>query len=407
MNERFKNVLIGAFVAGSLLIACLLVLFLRPHVGDGKQLLHVRFANVAGITKGTRVSYAGRPVGYIVSIAPTGEGRTEREGPIYAYELTLKVDSSVTVYTTDEIALRTTGLMGEKSISILPKPAAHARPVTTEVLFAQTIDPFEATVNQVGRLAKQADETLRKFDSWFAQNETTLTHTLQSLDGTLTAASNLLTTADREALVSSLSHTTHLVNENLEAVRSSLVQDDLLGRFGSLTAELQNTAVGFNQDGLQTLSHLNRISRNIADGTGTVGRFINQDDFYLRLSSLMSKGETLINAVNHYGLLFQYDKHWKKDQTRRANMLRSLETPDDFKAYFENEVDGINTSLGRLNDLLDRTSTFDERTRLAQSDSFQRDFATLLRMSQSLTDSIRLYNEGLITQLNESPPGDR
>ncbi len=403
MSERFKNVLIGGFVAGTLLITCLLVLFLRPHVGDGKQLLRVRFANVAGITKGTRVSYAGRPVGYIVAIAPTGEGRTDREGPIYAYELTLKVDSSVTVYTTDEIALRTTGLMGEKSISILPKPAAHARPVTNEVLFAQTIDPFEATVNQVGRLAKQADETLRKFDTWFAQNETTLTHTLQSLDGTLTAASSLLFTADKEALVSSLSHTTHLVNENLEAVRSSLVQDNLLGQFSALTAELQNTAQGFNQDGLQTLASLNRISRNIADGTGTVGRFINQDDFYLRLSSLMSKGETLINTVNHHGLLFQYDKHWKKDQVRRANMLRSLETPDEFKAYFENEVDGINTSIGRLTELLERTSTFDERTRLAQTDSFQKDFAALLRMSQSLTDSIRLYNEGLVAQLNETP----
>src|SRR3990167_10149083 len=124
MTEKMKNILIGLFVAAAVTIMVAMVLFLEPRVGDGKKTLHVRFANIAGIVVGTRVTFAGRPIGEVVAIREVKEARNEpsdETGRVYFYQLTLKIDSSVDVYNTDEIAIRTTGLMGERSVAIIPK----------------------------------------------------------------------------------------------------------------------------------------------------------------------------------------------------------------------------------------------------------------------------------------------
>ncbi len=63
MGEQQKNMLIGIFVLAACATIISIVLFLRPTVGDGKKTLYVRFSNINKITVGTRVTYAGKPVG--------------------------------------------------------------------------------------------------------------------------------------------------------------------------------------------------------------------------------------------------------------------------------------------------------------------------------------------------------
>ena len=120
------------------------------------------------------------------------------------------------------------------------------------------------------------------------------------------------------------------------------------------------------------------------------------DDIYLRLGSLMSKAETLMNDINHYGILFQYDKCWQRGRTKKANFLKALDTPREFREYFEGEVDSITTSLGRLTELLERAEG--ERQKIVENDHFKKQFTSLMRSVQSLSDSVKLYNEGLIAQ---------
>jgi phospholipid/cholesterol/gamma-HCH transport system substrate-binding protein len=88
-----KNILIGLFVTGAIAIMISLVLFLKPTVGDGKKILCVRFTNIAGITVGTRVSFAGKPVGEVISIKelPNARDHADEMGRIYMYELVLKL----------------------------------------------------------------------------------------------------------------------------------------------------------------------------------------------------------------------------------------------------------------------------------------------------------------------------
>lgn len=402
MTDQVKNILIGLFVTSALAIMVALVLFLKPTVGDGKKMLSVRFTNIAGISVGTRVTFAGKPIGEVTHIRELPKARDEADdaGRIYLYQLTLKVDSSADVYDSDEIAIKTTGLMGEKSISILPKASAKDKPaqlITTEVVYANSTDALENTFNQVARVANRLETAVGRLDQWFDDNQKTISNAIHSFDGALGQIDALLSLVEVEKLVPSIRQSVDLLNENMSLVRSSLDDDQLLHKCANLADNLDQATHLLNTDGAQILRNCNQISRDVASGSGTVGRLIVGDDFYLRLASLMNKGETLMNDVNHYGILFQYNKQWQKGRTRKANFLKALDTPQEFRNYFEGEVDSMTTSLGRLSELMDRAGT-EERNNIIQSDAFKSNFADLMRQVQGLTDSLRLYNEGLIAE---------
>ena len=403
MTDKAKNILIGLFVIASITIAVSMILFLEPKIGDGKKTLKVRFANIAGIVVGTRVTFAGKPVGEVTHIREIKDARDAPDdmGRVYFYELSLKTDSSVEIYDTDEIAVRSTGLMGERSVAILPKAGLSAKIITDKVIYANSIDPLENTFHQISKVANRLDGTIARADSWLQENSDHLSSAIQTFDSTLARVDTTLATLDEEKILPTLKQSADLLNDNLQCIHTSLADDQLLYRFSGLIDNFNEVVLAFSQEGIPALNNLNQITRDISDGSGTVGRLIGRDDLYLHLSSLMSKAETLMNDINHYGVLFQYDKHWQRSRTKRANLLKALDTPKDFKTYFEGEVDAITVSLGRLSELLERAEGVEEKTKILDKVPFKRQFANLLRHAQSLTDSIKLYNEGLSLSASE------
>jgi phospholipid/cholesterol/gamma-HCH transport system substrate-binding protein len=390
MSERWKNILIGTFVMAALCIGAGLVFFLKPTIGDGHKSLRVRFVNIAGINKGTRVTYAGRPVGEVACITEVPNARLDPDeaGRIYSFELVLRLDSSSSVFLHDEIAIRTTGLMGERSVAILPKaPPAGKAPqlVRDQVLFANSVDPFDHTINQISRVATKVEQSLAQFDEWFQKTAPTLTATTAQFGGAAEALQDLFTMINDP-----LNQSFTLLAETLKKVR----EEQILPHFGVVLQSLKDTIT----EGAVLLSNLRQMTTDLNKGNSTAGRFLKGDDFYLRLSSLMNKGETLMNDINHYGILFQYNKQWQKTRTKRIHQLNALESPQDFKMYFEGEIDTISTSIGRICSLLERAEQEEERMRVMQSDSFKRDFAILLRQIQALNDALKLYNQDLVAR---------
>lgn len=134
----------------------------------------------------------------------------------------------------------------------------------------------------------------------------------------------------------------------------------------------------------------------MADGKGSLGKIITSDDLYLRFVAIMSKVDTLMNDLNHYGLLFQYDKHWQRIRTKRANLLQALDTPEEFRSYYEQEMDGITTALSRISILLEKAKCPEDRQNILQNKPFQCDFADLLRKVEEMLDSLKLYNEQIL-----------
>ena len=114
MLNQAKNMLIGFFVVIACGLIIAMILFVEPSIGDNKQTLYIRFSSVNGISLGTRVTLAGKPIGEIVDISTIPNARSQPSdelGNLYYYQLTAHIDSHIKVYTSDAINIQTTGLL--------------------------------------------------------------------------------------------------------------------------------------------------------------------------------------------------------------------------------------------------------------------------------------------------------
>lgn len=399
MGEQTKNMLIGVFVIAACGVIIWLILFLKPGVGDGKETLYVRFATINQMNVGTRVLFAGRPVGEVVAIQQIQDARkkpiADVLGEIYYYQLVLKVDSSIKVYDTDEVIVQTTGLLGEKSIAIIPKvppPGVTPKLITTQPIYAKSIDPIENAFNQLSTLSKEMTGTFNRVSTWLDDNGDDMGDTIRSF-GKASDEINIAVHSlneqniapDIKTAIATFTHTMHEIQESIEQLKAG-------NTFVNAGIVMKNMKVASN--------NIRLITNDIAEGKGTIGRLIHSDDFYLHISSVLSKVDTLMNDVNHYGILFHLNKTWQRQRAQRITTLNALNTPESFKNYFETEVSEINTAMSRLSMLIDKAEESPEKEEILGDKQFAKDFRELLRLADELSDNLKLYNEQLMEAAN-------
>ncbi|MBN2479569.1 MAG: MCE family protein [Parachlamydiales bacterium] len=397
MSDKLKNILIGLFALLAILITIAVVLFLKPSIGDGKKTLNVRFSNIQGLTNGSRVTFAGRPVGEVVQITEVKNAREDKKdefGRFYFYQLTLKIDSSIEVYNTDSIAVQITGLMGEKSIGISPKAPKKGEKIyqiSDEIIYANSVDSFENTARQITELADKFDITVDNFNNWFEKNSQNITSAVSSI-------SSILNDANENNLVGSINNSMNSFTNSMNSVNSVITQAQDEQMFTKLNVLIDNLAVTssfLSTDGKDILNNFKQISDNLASSNKTLGKFINGEDFYLNLNAILSKANTLMNDINQYGFLFQYSKGWQRQRIKRSNIIEALNSPKEFKSYFEKEIDEITVCLERINTLVAKSKETKQKDKVISSEAFKNDFGSLLRQVNNLLDMIKLYNEDL------------
>jgi phospholipid/cholesterol/gamma-HCH transport system substrate-binding protein len=430
-----KNLLIGSFALAACFLIALSLLFLHPSYGDGGKVIHVRFTNIDKITVGTRVTMAGKPIGSVESIEEVFDARTETAGPYgraYFYDLTLKVDSKVHIYKQDQILTNTSGFMGEKTIAIIPKALSGKSSdieVTDQILYASSSASFDHALEElllvstkigetmdmvlqiVGNNSEEIDQTFRsvskaaeKFDNILGTLETSdvLTSFEQSskhLTQSLQQVNKGLTKLSEEEFWDNLASTTKSLNGFSQAFNQPEDIKETIHNFKELTGELtsvsKQASSSFNSLD-KTLAQLDSITQAISNKKGTVGRLIMEDDLYLKSYSMLSKVNTLMNDLNHYGLLFHRDKGWQRLRTTRINKLSRLQSSDAFKQYFDQEVESVQTSLARIEELI----SLQKRNKAPEgseeySDEFKGELKLLLDIIDDLQESLELFNQGV------------
>lgn len=354
MPDQAKNMLIGIFVVAACAIVIFVLMFLHPSVGDEGRLLRVRFANIDKITVGTRVTFAGKPVGEVISITELPDADTERRsinGYVYVYELTLRVDSGVNVFNTDELSSRTSGLLGEKTVAITPgaaKPGEELRIVNTEIIYASETGTVEDTLKEFKELSDKVELALDNFNNAFAK-------------------------LNDEKFWENLGNTAQNLSDITSALNNKKQWSDIL-------------------------ANTQQITEKINTGKGTLGRIISDDELYLRTTSLFSKGETVMNDINHYGILFHLDKGWQRLRARRMNLLQKLSTPQEFRNFFNDEIDEIQTSISRVAMILEELHCLPCwcYLDLLENPEYKKVFAELMRRVSGLEEEIKMYNQQVV-----------
>lgn len=450
MNAAIKNIMIGIFVIIALAVTVFILLFLHPSVGDNARTLRVRFTDIDKVNVGTRVTYAGKPVGEVVEIKDIPEAinnRVEHNGDIYSYELILKIDSSVNVYNTDDISVKTSGLLGERNIAITPiplKPGETLYLIQNETLYAAPTGTVEETLRQIGDLSKKFEvvldginETIDQIKreevvlklSRTAQNITDITDALNQPDKWDQLLTNASTLSDRAK------HSWNTVDSSLQNIYSLTEEahgtlkhiDYSFQNFGRLTDRAHESWVNvdqifYNFDTLSVrantswsavddiLCQLKAASINTNDftakidqvidyasrGQGTIGRLFVTDDLYLRLKSILHRGQTVTDDISHFGLLFHLNKEWQRLNARRIKLLQRLSTPEQFTAYFNKQIDEVSTSLSRVSMVLNETACYPKS--LLHNSNFTQQFSDLLRKIEGVEDSLKMYNEQVVDQ---------
>ncbi|MBI3211862.1 MAG: MCE family protein [Simkania negevensis] len=294
-----KNMLIGLFVVVACGLIVGIILFIEPSVGDAKESLVVRFSNINGLSVGTRVMFAGKPVGEIVSIEQIPHAReqpTDERGQVYFYQLTLNIDSSVRVYNTDEITVQTSGLLGEKSIAIIPKsPPRGVKPAlinATIPIYAESIDPLESALSELSQLSDKVEETLDKVVAWIDQNGHELGAAIRSFDDTMNEASRALAQVNQLGLLDDVKWGMQNFSNAMQKVHQTIDQLTEESAFTNLAATLKSAKHA--SGAIDTAMH------NLSEGKGSIGKLLMNDDSYLQVNAILSKVDTLMNDVNHY-----------------------------------------------------------------------------------------------------------
>jgi len=210
--KRSRLIAVGATVLLAIAVVIKALFLLHPTPGDGKNKLHVRFQNIDKISHGTRVTFAGKPVGEVESVTLLDEAfdRRSLEGkPIYPYELVLAIDSSVKVYHCDAIGVKTAGLMGEKCVAITPQPAdqvAELEPVSSdEILFASQPGTVEETFSGLSSVAGKAEESIEALEHFLKNNDPRLSKALDSFSNASQELETLLATLNKTGVATKLS----------------------------------------------------------------------------------------------------------------------------------------------------------------------------------------------------------
>jgi phospholipid/cholesterol/gamma-HCH transport system substrate-binding protein len=392
MKEHVKTLLIGLFVVIACCLLIGMILFFKPSVGDGKQRLLVRLSNINGIGIGTRVALAGKPIGDVIAIQQIPEARkqpTDELGQVYFYQLVCQIDSSVQIFNTDEVTVQTSGLLGEKSIALVPKKAPPGvtpkRIAGDEPLYGQSADPFEYAFNELSSLADKMEETLDKVGDWIDENGHAVGSAVRSFDQAMVQVTQTVAEANQQKLVDKVTEATQNFSSLMASANvalDQLQQEDSFTNFGITMRNLKNTSFSVED-----------IAADVAAGQGTLGKILKGDDLYLQMNAIFTKANTLFNDINQYGLMFNLNKQWQRTRVKRASELSALDSPEQFRSFFSREVDMINTSMERISMLIDRAKQDEGSRNVLATDLFKEDFTQLMRDVNALQDNLKLYNE--------------
>jgi len=394
MNDKVKNMIVGLFVTVAIGLIVGIVLFIQPGTGDGGQILNVRFSNINGLGIGTRVLYAGKPIGEVNKIEMIPNARNQpvdQLGQLYTYQLVLKVDSKTKIYTTDDITIATSGLLGEKSIAIIPKlPPKGVQPqlVTAKTpLYGDSVDGFQEAFHEISSLAEGVQTTIEKVNTWIDDNGYALGQAIRSFDSAMEESTQFVKELNEQHVVASTKQMIDTIGSTFDDIAGIVEEMNQDGAFTNLSASLRNFRA--------ITENLAIVTDEIAEGKGTIGRLLMSDEFYLEVNAVVTKIETLMNDINNYGILFNYNKEWQRQRLSRANLMNALDTPQKFKAYFQEEVDSINAAMSRLSMLIKRADESPQKEHVLDSSLFHRDFAELLRLVNQMLGNLKLYNERL------------
>lgn len=465
-SEKTRSALIGLFVLCAFAIVAGILLFLKPSFGNGNLSFRIRFVNIEKINVGTRVTLAGRPIGEVIRIRPVLDARITHEDPdshsksVYAYELDLEVDSKTPIYYSDLFISQTSGLLGERSVAIIPqKVNGPLREIHTgELVYAHLAPSVEDTVERFGRLSYKVEEAIDSITNLLHDGAPKVHTTIDNLNASSTLLHDLLHSCqesnlapslasaaketalamrqvhhllgalDDEATVNDLRGILHHTHHFLAALDQPQKLSDLLHQTQMTMNQFHLLGVHLNQSwpkleraidqmadsgshiaqisssARAAMEQFSKVAEHVYTGQGSLGRLLMKDDLYLDLSQTVARVNIVLSDINNYGLLFQNNRTWKLQRAYQMDKLMALREPAAFERFWKDQMYTVQSQLGQLSVMLDQAKKQSRPIDLSSNSPFQNALKGALHQLSDLQQQLVLFETRLQEPLPTTTP---
>jgi len=298
-----KEYSIAALVLGGVGLLVFGVNFLKGlDLFEKRNVFHVKYNNVAGITGASPVFYNGFKVGQVIrtQLLPDGSGQIAVTFQMNEESLLVPKDTKVQIYSADlfsralQLQLGTSGEQAQAGDTLV----GDAQLSLTDAV-SQQIDPLKAKAE--GMLAS-VDSVLNSFQQML--NPKAVGDIDSSFTNIRTALESLSNTARRlDQLVAVESVTLTSALHNLETVSGTLARnsdemDHIFNNLDTLTTDLAKGRMRKVMDELAATSgELRKITADINEGNGTMGKLMKDDSLYTNLNSASAELDLLLEDL--------------------------------------------------------------------------------------------------------------
>ena len=283
------------------------------------------YNNVQGLTTSSIVTINGFQVGNVTNI----KFNPEKKGNLIV-TYSLSNDISFSKNSTTKI---TPGLMGGAELSIIPSYDGEEA-VSGDYLIgsadlgmisslAEKFTPIEnkltATLSGADVLLKNLNQVLdKKTQQNLRESIASLNTTLKHFKGVSKSMEEML--ANNKAKFSVIMDNTSAATNSLKTITSDFEQAKMATSIKEAISKL-NTSLA-NVDVL--LSNFNKISTDMSNGKGSIGKLLNDDGLYNNLENASKEMEELMREMKehpkrfvHFSLFGKKAKEYKKEETNK------------------------------------------------------------------------------------------
>ncbi len=328
---------VGIFV----LIGIILLVYMSLRVGGmrfGKEegyTLTVKLDNAAGLDRDASVKVAGVEVGRIKDIKLQDHKAV----------VVLRIKPGVRIGRDFTAALKTSGLLGEKYLELIPgspnAPYLEEGEEITRVRAYADVDKLIADLSEVAVDIKKVTGSMAKVLGGEA-GAASLSNIVSNLEE-ITYNINAVVEQNDERLSTVLANL-EVFSDSIKEVAAGLNvlikenRDDITAGVTNLKAAME-TLNSMAPEIKHTVSSIQRIARRIDEGQGTIGKLINDDTTHEKLNRTLTGINSFIDKTQRFRLYVGYRGEYLFDADDTKSYLSLRLQPKADKYYLIDIVD--------------------------------------------------------------------
>lgn len=320
------------FVVGLILLVWFSLKSEGPGFGKKTYTFYAYFNKTNNLVEGDPVTLAGMQIGKVKSLTfDTNKQKIKATLIIYEDKYTLKKDSIA------NIALKS--IMGQKYIDITFGSPSSPSLKDGETIVTAESQEFEEIISNVGDLTKEAqemvasinknqDRVMKQISQLIDDNKDNIKKTTQSFADASPKIERIATSVDK---------ITGNLAEGKGTVGKLLVKDEVYNNVSSISGNLKT------------------ITKNVKDGKGTIGKMVNDDSLYKTAKTSFGslsdagKGINTVIAENKEGI-----------KTIISGTKDSIPKIEKSVQNIKDISDKINTGQGTIGKLVNDPSLFND-----------------------------------------------